>query len=373
MVNGLELPISGTTAGTAFASTGQTINISGSTNTAYVGVVFVAYENATITHLAIALRSRTGNPGTMRLEIRQVSGTGVVDTAVAALASTATLASSDASWNYNADATWSIQALTASFNIVAGTYYAVILKSIGGTWDASNLVTTTAGIAAGQVPHGISGGFYGLSNGSKTNIGTAVALTGSNLATAKAYGRGTQGWGNINTGYRNTTMFGNQFSLPASFGNSVEMVGVTHWGLMNTPANEVNTFRVYTVSGGVATQIYSEDYPQPIGVAQGNQRRTYYFTTPVTLTPGTIYIYAVGNPLGDQIQTQYWKSADYTTRGLMSGYYFGNLAGVTITAGTNAVTDSGFIYCINPIINSITGGSGGGGNSITASFNQWSG
>ena len=368
---GIELNVGGTQAGTIFSTNALTSTLQSTVNANVHGIVFQAHENATITHLGIALRSSTGTPGTMRLELRAIdTTTGVVATATAALAVTSTLAYNDASWIYSTAplATMSIQPLTASYNITAGTHYAVVIKAIGGTWNASNSVTVCLGLGSGHPAEALCFP-TGLTGNSKITGGIGGCYTGTGIG-SKGYGKLQYGHNNLNTGFHNSTMFGNQFTIPASFGNTIDVIGITTWGNMNTTANEYSRVQIYTVSGSTATSVYSEDFQQTARSNSTYHRNKFVFSTPYTMSPGTTYIIAIGAPLGDQIQTQYYNhSSDQISTRSMTGNFLTDVKGVSVSGTT--ISDTNQLICINPVINNITATSGGGGSvSITGSFSQ---
>ena len=325
------------------------------------GMVFQAPENITIDQVGFNYNSRTGNPGNLIASIAPITSTGIHGTDI----TSATIASSTLTYG---GATGSIQWITlgASVSLTRGTFYSFRIRTDTTGWDASNFIIVNKSTSnTGDLALGVDTCPYYLTGSS---ISTGIWGGLRNSSSGRVVGQILKSFGNVLAS--NTSLYyGSQFTLPSGWASCV-LNGIVY-SEIGTAASSTDTFALYSVSGGVGTQIATTTRSCQIPVASSSPGVKYVYFPEQTLTSGTTYFIGLLGLSGRT--TNGLKLISFTNSAEMDPYQRSGFTCQNATLNTtgNAVTTTNEINFIFPCIKSATVASGGGGGgSFTMNFNQ---
>jgi hypothetical protein len=312
--------------------------------------VFQVQEPVTIRRLGFMQASITGSPGSYKVSLQGVDGSGNPDGTIKGGGSPASM-----SYTPGAGANlWMWKTLDNAYAAARGERLALVIAPDTGTFDASNFLRITH-------INGLSPAF-GLPYGITNTAGTLARVTNSPMFafgdTASTFGRPsttTVGTVSFNSG-STPDEYAVKFTLPASFGSTFKVCGAVVWG--TTTAGSTFDLLLYDSDGTTVLQQTTFDTDLDV-TPTSNQARTFYFDdAPAVLSAGTAYRLGV-QPAGSNIsldRLQVPAAAD------MDAYRLGQAILMSTRTNAGAWTDDATQRVgIDLILSDLTPPAGGGG------------
>lgn len=370
----IELPISGNLWGlNSTIYTGTTVQFGSSASNTIVGCVMIAPESTTITDIGLSLGTPVGSAArTFKFEIRNVNSDGTPGSTVyaeTASYSYSQIGTSPLYFASTSNPTVSIVPLTTPYAVTRGTIYCICISTNTGTWNSSNylnIIMSYDAIARSAVHSNLP---YWVNNGGTKGKNPNFLMASS----SKFFGNLAYTYANESVSGSNA--YGNFFTLPASFGTNVRMIGVKF--SMVIPSSPYNTgnfqIKVYSGSGSTLYVDNTFNFNVTMTNSPSNTIYYYYFDSAITLTPGQTYFVGIVCP-DDSLtlsskRVGYYIENESKALNINTGNIFDTYSGYISSGGTPAISIDAF-YPINPLIDYVNPAPGGGGASTTAVFNQ---
>lgn len=301
---------------------------------------------APITRLWVPPATLTGAQPTYRISLQRQAGDGFADGT--------TLSSGNASGIFvpTANAQW--VNLGASYTPTRGELLSIVLSYASGTIGASNFAAFVRTFGGASNPHVLY---------TSQNIGGTRSKFGGSPITF-GYGTATQAFGapiNNSTAFNfnNANEVGGRFTIPAGWGQSVQILGVVAFMSQQPGA----LFNLNFYAGGETTDTTSSasiQHDGDWGVTGVERNWTFLFANPITVAAGSTFRVGIGSNVATNtpIRTiETIDAADMAAFPLGTGFTFSSRSGGDWTDNTSRRP------CMQLILSDIEPGAGGGGAS----------